>query len=513
MDQGARQKGNCRAPRPRRYAKMITDLLLQNLPDSGQKLDAMLQAFDDLMFVLDRDGTILDFKAGDAAQPYLSPEKFLHRKLQNVLPPEFAPKIEHALRDIAGGVKIILVEYFLPTPAGECWYESRIVPFTSQLSIMFGRDITKYKQSEIKTKRQLDQLAALRAIDLAITSGLDLKLLLSLILDHVQVQLNIDAASILLLNPHSHLLEFAAGLGFKTSALQHTRLRVGEEHAGRVVLERKALHIANLQSRSTDFLRSPLFSQENFIAYFAVPLIAKGQTLGVLEIFHRAPLVTDHDWLNFMETLAGQAAIAIDSAMMFNDLQWSNTELTLAYDKTIEGWSRALDLRDKETEDHTQRVTEMTLRLARQAGISDAELVHIRRGAILHDIGKVSIPDGILLKPGPLTDDEWVVMRRHPLIAVELLSPISHLIPALAIPRSHHERWDGAGYPDGLIGEQIPLAARIFAVVDVYDALTSNRPYRKAWPQAETLEYIRSQTRKHFDPKIVSMFLDMVNGE
>ena len=269
---------------------------------------------------------------------------------------------------------------------------------------MFVRDITRYKQSEEKIKSQLDQLAALRSIDLAITSGLDLNSTLSVILDHVRAQLNIDAASILLLDSHTQLLEFAAGAGFITSALQHTSLQVGEAYAGKAVLERNMLHIANLKSRQTSFLRSPFLSQENFIAYYAVPLIAKGQAVGVLEIFHRAELYADHDWLNLMETLAGQAAIAIDNAMLFKNLQLSNAELTLAYDKTIEGWSRAIDLRDKETEEHSRRVTELTYKLASQMGIKQPELVHICRGAMLHDIGKVAIPDNILLKPGPLND-------------------------------------------------------------------------------------------------------------
>jgi HD-GYP domain-containing protein (c-di-GMP phosphodiesterase class II) len=199
--------------------------------------------------------------------------------------------------------------------------------------------------------------------------------------------------------------------------------------------------------------------------------------------------------------------------MLFKNLQWSNTELTLAYEKTIEGWSRALDLRDKETEDHTRRVTELTVRLARRMGIPEPELIHIHRGAILHDIGKVSISDSILLKPGPLSDEEWQLMRRHPLIAMELLSPIAYLAPALAIPRSHHERWEGGGYPDGVSGEQIPLAARIFALVDVYDALISDRPYRRAWSQGETLKFIGSQAGKQFDPNIVPGFIEMINQE
>jgi HD-GYP domain-containing protein (c-di-GMP phosphodiesterase class II) len=491
---------------------MITEPSLQNLPDVDQRLDALFQAFYDLLFVLDPDGTILDYKANDTTHLYVPPTKFMWRKMQDILPPDVGRMISNAIRDLRSGSKVIFIEYFLHTILGGCWYESRLVPLANGQSIMFVRDITKYKESELKIKRQFDQLDALRSIDLAITSSLDLNLTLSVILDHVRTQLNIDAASILLLDPHTQLLEFAAGAGFKTSALKHTRLRIGEEYAGKAVLERRILHIANLKSRQTDFLRSLPFSKENFIAYYAVPLIAKGQAVGVLEIFHRAPLDADQDWLNFMETLAGQAAIAIDNAMLFKNLQTSNHELTLAYDKTIEGWSRALDLRDKETEGHSRRVAEMTIKLAGKMNVPQPELVHIRRGAILHDIGKVAIPDIILLKAGALNDEEWNIMRRHPLIAVELLTSISHLEPALAIPRSHHEKWNGTGYPDHLAGKNIPMAARLFAVVDVYDALTSDRPYRKAWSRTDAMKYIRDQAGVHFDPQVVPAFIEMMNA-
>jgi len=266
-----------------------------------------------------------------------------------------------------------------------------------------------------------------------------------------------------------------------------------------------------LKSRQTAFLRSPFLAQENFIAYYATPLIAKGQVVGVLEIFHRALLDADEDWLNYLDMLAGQAAIAIDNSTLVKKLQLSNTELTMAYDKMIEGLSRALDLRDKETEGHSRRVTELTYKLASQMEIKQSELLHICRGAMLHDIGKVAIPDSILLKPGPLNDEEWTIMRRHPLIAAELLTTIDHLVPALDIPRSHHEKWNGMGYPDHLAGEDIPLAARLFAVVDVYDALTSDRPYRQAWSQADAMKYISEQAGTHFDPHVVPAFIEMMN--
>ena len=213
-----------------------------------------------------------------------------------------------------------------------------------------------------------------------------------------------------------------------------------------------------------------------------------------------------------LQTLAGQAAIAIDNVTLFNDLMGSNADLNQAYDATIEGWSHALDLRDKETGGHTLRVTEMTVNLARALQVEEDRLVHIRRGALLHDIGKMGVPDSILLKAGPLTGEEWVIMRQHPQLAFDMLSPIAYLKPALDIPYCHHEKWDGTGYPRGLKGEQIPLAARLFAVVDVWDALTNDRPYRKAWPPAEAIRYIRDQAGSHFDPEVVKVFLRLIPG-
>jgi putative two-component system response regulator len=186
-----------------------------------------------------------------------------------------------------------------------------------------------------------------------------------------------------------------------------------------------------------------------------------------------------------------------------------NSELLRAYDRTIEGWSRALDLRDKETEGHSQRVTEMTLRLATAADVSGENLLHIRRGALLHDVGKLGIPDAILLKSDKLSADEWAIMRMHPVYAYEWLSPIDYLRPALDIPYCHHERWDGSGYPRGLSGTQIPLAARLFAVADVWDALRSDRPYRAGWEAARVVAHIRTAAGSHFDPAAVMHFLSI----
>jgi len=194
------------------------------------------------------------------------------------------------------------------------------------------------------------------------------------------------------------------------------------------------------------------------------------------------------------------------------DLLQAHHELQDAYEATLKGWVRALDLRCNETGDHSRRVSLLTVELARLMGISEDELMHVRRSALLHDIGKMAVPDSILQKPGPLTEAEWDIMRKHPQFAIEMLKPIEYLRPALVIPLNHHERWDGTGYPRGIKGEEIPLAARIFAVIDVWDALSSDRPYRKAWPYEKIVEYMREQSGTHFDPKVVALFLQMMLG-
>ncbi|HEY60899.1 MAG TPA: HD domain-containing protein [Anaerolineae bacterium] len=295
--------------------------------------------------------------------------------------------------------------------------------------------------------------------------------------------------------------------------IESYQLRLVKGLSGQAAMGHHLVQALNLSELEDDTAYLPLMHEEGFISIYSVPLIVKGQIRGVLDVFNRSAFNPGGDWINFLETLAGQAAIAIDNITLLENLQRSNIELTLAYDTTLEGWGRALDLRDHETEGHTLRVVDMTLRMAQILGIPDDELAHIRRGALLHDIGKMGISDTILLKPGPLTKEEWVSIRKHPTYAYELLHHIMHLRPALNIPFCHHEKWDGSGYPRGLKGEEIPLPARIFTVVDVWDALTSDRPYRKAWSAKKALKYIQEQSGKHFDPQVVELFLKLIKNE
>ncbi|NVN93519.1 MAG: PAS domain S-box protein, partial [Desulfuromonadales bacterium] len=323
--------------------------------------------------------------------------------------------------------------------------------------VAFVKDISRRIQAEERTTVQLQRLACLRAIDTAITGSLDLRVVLGVILDQTIQQLGADAADILLLN-NAYFLEHGADRGFRTDAARQISLHLGRGIAGSVVRERRVIHIPDLRDNEGQPKDIPFREEEKLVSYYGAPLIAKGKVVGVLEIYYRNPQVLEPEEVNFLETLAKQTAIAIDNANLFTGLQNLNTEMILAYDSTLEGWSRALDLRDKESEGHSRRVTEMTVRLAQTMGIRDNDLIHIRRGAMLHDIGKMGIPDRILLKPGPLDADERTIMERHPVYAFEFLSSTEFLQQALNIPYCHHEKWDGSGYPRRLKGEQIPLA-------------------------------------------------------
>ena len=355
--------------------------------------------------------------------------------------------------------------------------------------------------------KQVERLRSLRTIDMAISSSLDLQISLKTVLEEVTTQLKVDAASVLLIKPGSTKLEFAAGRGFRTHHINSTSLSLGEGHSGQVALDKKIVYIKDLNKSEQHFIRTWLEEEEGFVSYFGMPLISKDRVQGVLEIFNRSPLRVNMEWLSFMDSLSWQTSIAVDNALLFENLQRSNSDLESAYNATIEGWSHALDLRDKETEGHSLRVTELALKLARSFGMDEDLLVHVKRGSLLHDIGKMGVPDSILLKPGPLTDDEWQIMRQHPQFAYDLLAPISYLQEALDIPYCHHEKWDGTGYPRKLKGEEIPLTARIFSVGDVWDALTNERTYRPAWPDSKALEYIRENSGAYFDPQVVEIFL------
>ena len=365
-------------------------------------------------------------------------------------------------------------------------------------------------EAETRARLRLQYLTTLHAIDMVITGSLDLRFTMKLFLEQTIPRLGMDAGVILLLNPHNQTLEHGADWGFVSADVRQVRERLGEGSAGLAAMERRLVHIADLGERPNPFARHEVLRAEGAVAYYAVPLVAKGQIRGVFEIFCRKAMEPEPEWFDFLEALAIQAALAIDNATLFRKLQESNIELTLAYDTTIEGWANALELRDSETEGHTRRVTDLTMKCACAVGLREEEMDHVRRGALLHDIGKMAIPDHILMNTGPLSEEEQQTMRQHPVHAFNLLSPIHYLRPAIDIPYCHHEWWDGTGYPRGLAGEHIPLAARIFAMADTWDALISARRYREAWPRDKVLAHIRSLSGTQFDPDLVEIFLSQV---
>ncbi|MFZ5774147.1 MAG: HD-GYP domain-containing protein, partial [Thermodesulfobacteriota bacterium] len=283
------------------------------------------------------------------------------------------------------------------------------------------------QQAEARARLRLQYLTTLHAIDMVITGSLDLRFTMKLFLEQTIPRLGMDAGAMLLLNPHTQILEHGADWGFVAADFRQVRERLGEGSAGIAAMERRMVHIPTLGQKPNEFIRHELLGPEGMVAYFAVPLIAKGQVRGVFEVFSRKELAPEQEWFEFLEALSIQAALAIDNATLFRKLQESNIELTLAYDTTIEGWANALELRDSETEGHTRRVTDLTMKCACAAGLREEEMDHVRRGALLHDIGKMAIPDAILMKTGPLTEEEQRIMRQHPVHAYNLLSPIHYL--------------------------------------------------------------------------------------
>ena len=361
-----------------------------------------------------------------------------------------------------------------------------------------------------QTVDHLQKLEILRKIDGTITSSKDMSDALHTVLEQVKLGLKADVASVFLYDEDEQLLTYQQSFGYRTEGNPDNKVPIGQGYVGTVAARMESLFIPEVNIVDDGHHYPFSLADEGIVTYYGLPLITKGKLQGVLQVLQRTKLDPSPDWIEFAEALAAQTAIAVDNLTLFKGLERANDELREAYDATIEGWAHALEIRDKETEGHSRRVVQLTEQVALAFGIDPKALVHIRRGVLLHDIGKMGVPDQILHKPGPLDEAEWEIMRQHPVYAYEMLKPIDYLKPALAIPHYHHERWNGSGYPEGLKGEAIPLEARIFAVVDAFDALTSDRPYRGAWSVEETEKYLKKQAGKEFDPAVVRKFLKVV---
>lgn len=386
------------------------------------------------------------------------------------------------------------------------------------------QDITRVSQSLVlleqgvsdQLKLKQSQLGALMNVGQMINSSLGLKRVLEEVMDSLIALMHAERGFVMLRDEASGELVVRIARGIDHINLEEEAFKVSRTVVRKVVESGAPVLTTNAQADPRfDAQMSVLVYQLRSI--LCVPLKLKEDLIGVLYVDNRAHSgIFQESDLVLISAFADQAAVAIENARLFENLketnfqlEAANIELQIAYEATLHGWVRALDLRDKETEGHTQRVTVLTQRLALKMGVDRDALEHITRGALLHDIGKMAISDEILRKKGPLTPEERLIMQRHPVHAYEMLSPIEFLRPAIDIPYRHHEKWDGTGYPHGLKGAQIPYAARIFSVIDVWDALTSDRPYHKARPHDEVRQQIEADTGKHFDPLVVEAFLEM----
>lgn len=365
---------------------------------------------------------------------------------------------------------------------------------------------------------QFITMSAIHTINKAITANLDINQILDELLETIVSHLNFDAAAVLLADNTGQEYRFSCGKGFRTDLIRQERVVPAENLAQLPSGGKRKFVIPDLRSEGSNFdnthkrtyrLSDPyLLEQEGFVSYINIPLVGHDQLLGILELFGRSGLAPSKLWLDALNAVTGQAAVALYSASQFRMIQLAHEKLSNAYEATIEAWARAIDLRDHETEGHSRRVCMNTVTLASAMGVPESSLPDLRRGALLHDIGKLGIRDAVLLKPGAFDDREWTMMSRHPEIGAELLRQIEFLKNSVEIPLHHHEKWNGTGYPMKLAGEDIPLSARVFAIVDVWDAICSDRPYRRAMPEKEALAIIRQGKGLHFDPRVFEAFMD-----
>lgn len=388
----------------------------------------------------------------------------------------------------------------------------------SELPDFFKPPVVKWIQSLTETASfsitqlefQTRKIQAENSISHILHSSSNPKETLPSVLEILVNLVGAEAAFILKHNPAKQQFDLLATHGFEPRTLAKVYFYIQDGLAKRVAEERKTILEENKSFSEINSNFTNPFGPEGLNVHIALPLIGHLEVIGVLEMFWREAQDTE-TWVSEVLQFAGESiTVALERHAIFENLKRHNDELTTTYTTTIEGLSRALELRDLETEGHTRRVSVLAVYLAERMQIPVEQRAAIQQGALLHDIGKLGIPDAILLKPGSLTPREWKIMQQHPLYAYKILAPIINLQKALEIPLYHHERWDGSGYPYGLKGEQIPLSARLFAVVDVYDALTSDRPYRAAWPKSQVLEYFREQAGVQFDPGVVAKFLGLI---
>ncbi|MBI5962281.1 MAG: HD domain-containing protein [Chloroflexi bacterium] len=384
-------------------------------------------------------------------------------------------------------------------------------PETSKwISSLTGNIARSLFQEDYKNRERQLEFSIYKVLQ----SNLDIKNTLPVALEITAEVLKADAVIAHSHNPSTQQFETCVTYGLSTATLERFPRRHKSDLAGKLFTNgNQPVWVEDL--RETPPGSHPINGLGNmgFCGYLALPLIAHHDIKGILEVFWQMPHTEKTYQVGFLERVSEQFAYAMEHDSILKNLQNNNQFLASGYNVIIEGLSRTLELRDLETDGHSQRVSRLTMLLAEHMLIPQEQWDDIRRGALLHDIGKIGIPDAILLKPGSLTDQERKMMQLHVVYAYNILSPTTTSRHTLDIIHYHHEHWNGKGYPDGLKGLQIPLVARIFSVVDVFDALTSDRPYRPAWSRSQALNYLMDQAGIQFDPKVVKAFMEIADGK
>jgi PAS domain S-box-containing protein/putative nucleotidyltransferase with HDIG domain len=527
------------SPREGQVASIVEDITERkmaeiSLKDSETRFRQLAEGISEVFWLRQRSGEMLYVSPAYERVFGISDEELITnpQTFFTCIHDEDRPRVVAAMSALEERGVVFSEEYRILRPDGVTrWVWARIYPVAEESGEVrrfsgIAEDITERRRSEVELResyshieRSLHRMAAVRNVDLAITTHTDQSSMAEAILANVVDSDEIEAAVLFVPNlptpgrPRGTgplgALRLAGIAGLPETALDGSVLNWQMLMVSHVFESCQPLYINDLRADPHPGAQT-LARAAGFNTCAVLPLLTRGQSKGVLQFFHRQGFEPDADWQTFLQSLALQAAIGIDHVEMLENLKRSNRELVQAYDETIRGWAQALELRDKETRGHAGRVTELTVRLAAAMGFTGEALDHIRRGAFLHDIGKMAIPDSILGKTSPLTQDDWITMRQHPTIGYRMLSTIGYLKPALDVVYCHHERWDGSGYPRGLKGDEIPVASRIFSIVDVWDALTNNRPYRLAWPEEEVRMYLRKESAHQFDPRIVDEFLKLV---
>ncbi len=493
----------------------------QALRESEEKLRLFIDHAPVALAMLDRQMRYVAVSRRLMTEYNLEDMDIIGRKHYEVFPdiPERWKEIHR--RCLAGEVIRSEEDEFIRMDGSVQWLRWEVLPWYTAADeiggiVIFTEEISERKRAEMELRRYAQNTAAMYELSQQLLTSSNLDWVYTSAHRAVQKMMPCDSFVISILDSKTHEIEDVY-LWDVDKRWPPERYPVSDPELTVYIISEARPLLVNHWDESHDRLTGATrfgYADQDTLSVLAVPLFyTNGECFGMISAQAYPPDAYTEEHLKLLATVASQISETIENVHLVSDLQKSNIELFLAYDATIEGWSRAMDLRDKETEGHTQRVTSLTLELARQMGLPEPEIVQIRRGALLHDIGKLGVPDIILLKSDMLTDEEWQVMHKHPQFAYEMLAGIDYLKDALDIPYCHHERWDGKGYPRGLKGKEIPLAARIFAVVDVWDAITTDRPYRNGWSREAAIQHIRSESGKHFDPRVVDNFLALIERE